>query len=62
MDKPSWKWAVEIEQLGDTQFVRVIEDGNVSIRGAFKRLPDAEHFAESERRRLNLPSISYRYR
>ena len=52
----SWKWAVELEQLGGTSFVRIIEDGNVRIR-AFDRMSDAESFAESERRRLNLSSV-----
>ena len=53
----SWKWAVEIQQLVGRQFVCVVEDGNVSIRG-FDCLPDAERFAESERRRMNLCVIS----
>ena len=57
----SWKFAVEIEQIGGREYVRVIDDGNVSIRG-FDRLPDAERFAESERQRLNLPKIVYRHR
>lgn len=59
MQGPSWKWTVEIEALGGRHFVRVIDDGNLSIRG-FDLLPDAERFAESERRRMNLPSIVYR--
>lgn len=61
MQGRSWKWAVEIEELDGRHFVRVIEDGSVSLRG-FNFLPDAERFAESERRRMNLPSIIYRFR
>ena len=53
MRDQSWKWAVETQQLDGRQFVCVIEDGNVSIRG-FDCLPDAERYAESERRRKNL--------
>jgi hypothetical protein len=59
MRDQSWKWAVEIQQRGGRQFVCVIEDGNVSIRG-FDCVLEAERFAESERRRMNLPVIVYR--
>ena len=56
MDNQSWKFAVEIEQLGDEYFVRVIEDGRVAIR-AFDRLSDAETFAEGERARVNVANV-----
>jgi hypothetical protein len=56
MHNESWKFAVEIEQLGDEYFVRVIEDGRVAIR-AFDRLSDAETFAESERVRVNVANV-----
>jgi hypothetical protein len=61
MQGQSWKWAVEIEQLGERHFVRVIEDGNVSLRG-FDLLPDAQRFAEGERQRMNLPLVVHRHR
>jgi hypothetical protein len=57
MRDQSWKWTVEIRELGDRQFVCVIEDGNVRIRG-FDRLPDAESFAQLERQRISLPSVA----
>jgi hypothetical protein len=56
MRDQSWKWAVEIQKLGDRQFVCVVEDGNPSIRG-FDRLPDAECFAQLERQRMSLPGV-----
>ena len=60
METQSWRWAVEIEQLDGRQFVRIIEDGVVRMRG-FDHLPDAERFAEGERQRMNLANIVYRY-
>jgi hypothetical protein len=60
VDKEAWRWAVEIDQMDGQQFVRVIDDGKVSIR-AFRHLPDAERFAESERQRMKLPRIVYRH-
>ena len=60
VDKQAWRWAVEIDQMDGQLFVRVIDDGKVSIRG-FSHLPDAERFAEGERQRMNLPRIVYRY-
>jgi hypothetical protein len=47
---------IEIEQLGGRQYVRVIENGNVKIRG-FALLLEAETFAESERMRLGLTKV-----
>jgi hypothetical protein len=55
----SWKFAVEIEQIGGEYFVRVIEDGRVAIR-AFDRISDAETFAESERVRVNVANVGHR--
>ena len=52
----SWRWTVEIEQLGGRSYVRIIENGEVRIRG-FDRRPDAESYAEGERLRLNLTSV-----
>ena len=55
----SWRWTVEIEQLGGRSYVRTIEDGSVHIRG-FDRGLEAEVFAESERVRLNVTEVVYR--
>ena len=52
----SWRWTVEIEQLGGRSYVRIIENGEVRIRG-FDRGPDAESYAEGERLRLNLTNV-----
>jgi hypothetical protein len=47
---------VEIEQLAGRQFVRVIENGEVSIR-RFDRVMEAEAFADGERTRLGLSKV-----
>src|SRR5262249_42332141 len=53
MRDQSWKWAVDIQEIGGRLYVGTIEDGNVRIRG-FDHLSDAEHFAEGERERLGV--------
>jgi hypothetical protein len=50
---PSWNFAVEIESLGGRHYVRVIENGSVTMR-RFDRVMDAEQCAETERMRLGL--------
>ncbi|WP_292305062.1 hypothetical protein, partial [Mesorhizobium sp.] len=53
MNKQPWKWSVEIEELANRHYVRVIEDGVVSIKG-FGSQADAKAFANSESSRLGL--------
>ncbi|PBB77565.1 hypothetical protein CK218_29820 [Mesorhizobium sp. WSM3879] len=53
MKKQWWKWSVETEELADKHYVRVIEDGVVSIKG-FGSEADAKAFANSERARFGL--------
>ncbi|TGP83794.1 hypothetical protein EN836_13770 [Mesorhizobium sp. M1C.F.Ca.ET.193.01.1.1] len=53
MIKQPWKTAVEIEELENRHYVRVIEDGAVSIKG-FSSRADAKTFAHSERARLGI--------
>ena len=56
MHNQNWRFAVEIEQLGGRQLVRVIDDGNVTMR-SFDSLYDAETFAEEERVRLKVAKV-----
>ncbi|MDX8481091.1 hypothetical protein RFN28_21900 [Mesorhizobium sp. VK24D] len=53
MNNQPWKTSVEIDEIGNALYVRVIEDGVVNIR-AFKSLTEAKSFATSERVRLAL--------
>ncbi|RJT40712.1 hypothetical protein D3227_09270 [Mesorhizobium waimense] len=55
MQKQPWKTSVEIEELGNRHYVRVIENGAVSIKG-FGSQADAKAFAQGERARLGLDS------
>ncbi|WP_189510208.1 MULTISPECIES: hypothetical protein [unclassified Mesorhizobium] len=49
----TWRTSVEIEELENRHYVRVIEDGTVSIKG-FGSQSEAKTFANSERVRLGL--------
>ncbi|MDX8451134.1 hypothetical protein RFM98_00010 [Mesorhizobium sp. VK9D] len=53
MNKQPWKWSVEIEELENRHYVRVIEDSAVSIK-SFGSQADAKAFANRERARLGL--------
>jgi hypothetical protein len=53
MGNQPWKTSVEIDELENALYVRVIEDGIVNIK-AFKSLAEAKSFAKSERARLAL--------
>ncbi|MDG4889576.1 hypothetical protein [Mesorhizobium sp. WSM4887] len=53
MNKQPWKWSVEIEEIANRHYVRVIEDGVVSMK-EFGSRADAEAFAYSECARLGL--------
>jgi hypothetical protein len=53
MSNQAWKTSVEIDEVENALYVRVIEDGVVNIR-AFKSLIEAKSFAKSERARLVL--------
>ena len=53
MNEQLWKTSVEIEELGDRQYVRVIEGGAVSVKG-FRSRADAKAFAHGERTRLGI--------
>lgn len=53
MNQKTWKWSVEIEELANKHYVRVIEDGVISIKG-FGSQADAKAFATSECVRLGL--------
>lgn len=54
MDKHAWKTAVEIiGEIEDRCYVRIIEDGVVSIK-AFDSQTKAETFANSEKGRLGI--------
>ena len=53
MDKQPWKTSIEIEELGDRHYVRVIEDGAVGIKG-FHSQASARAFAHGEQARLSL--------
>jgi len=53
MSNQAWKTSVEIDEVENALYVRVIEDGVVNIR-AFKSLTEAKSFAKSERARLVL--------
>ncbi|CAN7701984.1 hypothetical protein LJR234_005980 [Mesorhizobium amorphae] len=47
------KTSVEIEKVENTHYVRVIEDGVVSVKG-FRSQADAKAFAQGEQARLGL--------
>ncbi|CDX24739.1 conserved hypothetical protein [Mesorhizobium sp. ORS 3324] len=51
MNNQAWKTSVEIDELENALYVRVIENGVVNIK-AFKSLTEAKSFAKSERARL----------
>lgn len=53
MNKQPWKTSVEIEEVEDRYYVRVIEDGVVNIKG-FSSKGDAKAFAQDEQARLGL--------
>ncbi|WP_176478070.1 MULTISPECIES: hypothetical protein [unclassified Mesorhizobium] len=54
MNKQSWKTAVEIVgEFRSRHYVRIIEDGVVSIK-AFDSHTEAETFAASEKARLEI--------
>jgi hypothetical protein len=53
MNTQPWKTSVEIEELGNRHYVRVIEDGVVSVKGFHSRA-DAKAFAQGEQARLGL--------
>ncbi|MFK0690284.1 hypothetical protein ACFX5Q_19060 [Mesorhizobium sp. IMUNJ 23033] len=48
-----WKTSVEIEELGNRHYVRVIEDGVVSVKRFLSR-ENATDFAQAEQVRLGL--------
>jgi len=53
MNTQLWKTSVEIEKVENTHYVRVIEDGVVSVKG-FRSRADAKAFAQGEQARLGL--------
>jgi hypothetical protein len=53
MNQQPWKTSVEIEEVENRHYVRVIEDGVVSIKG-FSSQGDAKTFARREQARLGL--------
>lgn len=53
MKTQQWKTSVEIEEIEHRHYVRIIEDGAVSIKG-FGSRADAKTFAQRERARLGL--------
>ncbi len=53
MNTQLWKTSVEIEEVENTHYVRVIEDGVVSVKGFLSR-EDASDFARGEQARLGL--------
>ena len=53
MNKQPWKTSVEIEELGNKHYVRIIEDGVVSVKG-FRSRADAKTCAQDEQARLGL--------
>ncbi|OBQ94097.1 hypothetical protein [Mesorhizobium sp. AA23] len=53
MSYQPWKWSVEVEEIANRSYVRIIEDGVISIRG-FESEANAKSFAHSERARLGL--------
>ncbi|OHV87890.1 hypothetical protein [Mesorhizobium sp. ORS 3428] len=53
MKNQPWRTSVEIDEVADALYVRVIEDGIVNIK-AFKSLTEAKSFVKSERVRLAL--------
>ncbi|CAN7720523.1 hypothetical protein [Mesorhizobium sp. LjNodule214] len=55
MNERPWKTSVETEELGNRHYVRVIEDGTVSIKG-FRSQADAKAFAQGEQARLGQAS------
>lgn len=56
MNKSILMDSVEIDALEDRYYVRVIEDGVVTIKG-FRSEPDAKSFAEGENTRLGLDAV-----
>ncbi|WP_192247614.1 hypothetical protein [Mesorhizobium silamurunense] len=55
MNMQPWMTAVETEEIGDRHYVRVIEDGVVSIKG-FHSQAEASSFASKESARLGISS------
>ncbi|RRI03869.1 hypothetical protein EH240_09180 [Mesorhizobium tamadayense] len=55
MNTQLWKTAVETEEIGDGHYVRVIEDGVVSIK-EFRSQAEASSFASKENARLGISS------
>ena len=53
--QPPWKTSVEIEEVENTHYVRVIEDGVISVKGFLSR-EEAADFARGEQARLGLIS------
>ena len=53
MNTQLWKTSVEIEKVENKHYVRVIEDGVVSVKGFLSR-EDASDFARGEQARLAL--------
>ncbi len=53
MNTQPWKTSVEIEELGNRHYVRVIEDGVVSVKRFLSR-ENARDFAQAEQVRLGL--------
>ncbi|MDX8451813.1 hypothetical protein RFM98_03495 [Mesorhizobium sp. VK9D] len=56
MNKQPWKTSVEIEEVESWHYVRVIEDGVISIK-SFRSKGDANTFAHGERARLGLSHL-----
>jgi hypothetical protein len=56
MNKQTWKTSVEIDEVENRHYVRVIENGVISIK-AFASKAEANSFANGERSRLGIDTV-----
>ena len=56
MNKQTWKTSVEIDEVENRHYVRVIENGIISIK-AFSSKAEAKSFANGERSRQVIDTV-----